>query len=78
MTTPNPAAADHFRNARLFALQLGHLLGDPLLGLWLDERAIEAFAARELATLDPYAAQIAQAEAAWCQLLHRQARDEGR
>lgn len=59
-----------------YALQLGRLLGDPLLGLWIDQDAIEQFGASELDAMDPASARIAEAEAAWLQLRYRQSQDK--
>lgn len=62
-----------------YPLQLGRLLADPLLGLWVDQDQIEAFGVEELAVMDPLSAQVAKREADWCRLIHQsQARVEGR
>ena len=58
--------ADH----TTFPLQLGNLMGDPMLGLWIDERRIEAFALDLLAQMDPASVRIAEAEANWLYLKH--------
>lgn len=72
----NPMDHDTFRDQRIYALQLGRLLGDPLLGLWIDQDVIEQFGANELDAMDPASARIAEAEAAWLRLRYRQTQDQ--
>jgi len=66
----NDHAIAALSSQRHHTIQLGRLLADPLLGLWIDERTIDAFVADELARLDPYSAQIAEAEAAYWRLVY--------
>lgn len=59
-------AADFAR----YPLQLGRLLGDPLLGLWIDQDRLEAFCNELLEVMDPASARIAEAEASWIRMRH--------
>jgi hypothetical protein len=58
---------------RMYAIQLGRLLGDPLLGFWLNEETVAAFVADEAAGLDPLSARVVEVEAAYCRMHHQAA-----
>lgn len=60
---PNPAAEAYLARQRLHAFQLGRLLADPLIDLWIDPDRLDAFVRGELATADPFTARIVEAEA---------------
>ena len=55
---------------RAYPVQLGHLAADPLIDLWIDPDRLAAFLAGELAILDPYSAQVAEAEERFLRRVH--------